>query len=538
METSNLRCDAVESNEVTRQDSNATVLHISQLPTELLAEMIRLALPSVDIMLPHMDVCVFVHVRGLYTMRLIAKQWQEIIDGTPTFWTYVLSTLPPHVNKATISRSGTCPLTIISAAMTSDNVDNHPSTDNFLGSLAHTYPRWSAYIGPVVSGYLDKPAAHLQTIILGEGHGTEAFELLGGSTTGLRHVDIRKAPIQWKAGLFTQLKVLKLEKVFSDGLTTTHLLEILRASPCLEHLELSLMHAAAIDHPPSSPVITFPHLRHIYFYLCRGDFIGAILRHIQAPACLQFNLTISLRYGEPKLPRFLNEDLWTFKELLRAIHNRYGSSEIILDSGHFEWNSPAPGARDHPAFSVFIFCRLPVPCIQWVENILQSDRGLSICFNCHTNMPREVYEILAPMQCVTRVEIDNTLIRQEVLIALGFAGEPQSANPSLPSLPCLRELVLGGRNWTAQNLLDMVRSRFNSRLWEGTGRTPLTISLPRRAFGPRIYPQAFVDLTTLAEIRGTDGIECVQFVGPEDLDGRLAITWNEETSAPAWGLRR
>ncbi|KAG8901745.1 hypothetical protein FRC01_009750, partial [Tulasnella sp. 417] len=135
MEVTSLGCNAVP-NETTRQTPGP----ISRLLTELFAEVIRLALPEVDFTHRSLVDQARLHVRRLYGMRLIAKRWQEIIDGTPTFWTFVVRTLPPHVHEATIRRSGTSPLVIVSKYELLPNGNARPasSVDDFLERLAHT----------------------------------------------------------------------------------------------------------------------------------------------------------------------------------------------------------------------------------------------------------------------------------------------------------------------------------------------------------------------------------------------------------------
>ncbi|KIO16010.1 hypothetical protein M407DRAFT_34356 [Tulasnella calospora MUT 4182] len=535
METSSSHWDPAR-NGATSQDPNSGVPPILQLPTEILAEIFRLVLPSVDFFPYVVEVESLAYVRMLYGMRLIGKRWQEIIDGTPTFWTFVLSALPPHINKATINCSDTGPLTIIYATRDFANGYNHPSAKDFLDAMEETFPRWSAYIGPCVAGYIDRPAPNLQTIVLWDPSesDTGAFDLLGGSTTNLRHVDLSRIHIQWETGFLTQLKVLRLAYVFHGDLTTTQFFDTLRASPGLEQLRLDDMYAT-IDHPPSLPAVTLPRLRYIQFYRCPHDFTGAILRQIRALSCSDFNLNILL--DDEGLHEFLNDGMGPFEELLHAIHERNGSSEIRLDMSDFEWDSSGEGVENHPTFSVFILCHSPVPCIHWVKRILQSDPGLGIRFISRTSLLPEVFESFAPMRCVTRVEIGDIWGRDRFLVALRFIGEPQRANPSLPSLPCLRELVMTGTRWTAQDLLDTVPSRFNSQLWEDIEPTLLTITLPRGAFDSEGEPQPILDFATLARIRGVNGVECVRFVGADDLDGTLAITWDEDASAPAPRLK-
>ncbi|KAG8915132.1 hypothetical protein FRC00_007562, partial [Tulasnella sp. 408] len=343
-------------------------------------------------------------------------------------------------------------------------------------------------------------------------------------------------PIRWKTGLFAQLKVLQLISVSHDDVrfTTTHLLDALRASPCLEHLELSSMYPA-IDHSPSLPTIMYPGLRYIRLYDCHYGFAGTILRHIRAPSCSELYLRVFADDDGQDLPIFLNEDLRNFKELMRAGHLLIGSSEITLDGYGFGWSSCAEDVVHLSTFRVYVFSERPIPCISWVEEILQGDPGLSIRFDFDEGIAQEVLESIKSMRCATRLEIEHLWSVEWCLLALKVISEPPSTDPSSPPLPCLQELLLYGIEWTSQNVLDMVRSRFNPLLWEGIKRTPLTIKMPRGAFLSNGLPRPIFDLTTLVKIRETDGVECIQFVGSEELSGSLAITWDERKSAPAWG---
>ncbi|KAG8924031.1 hypothetical protein FRC00_005575, partial [Tulasnella sp. 408] len=357
------------------------------------------------------------------------------------------------------------------------------------------------------------------------------LDLLGGSAKHLRHVDLYCIPVRWRTGLFAQLNVLKLVQMSLGEfkLTTTHLLEILRASPDLEHLELGEMDGL-IDHPPSSPVITHTRLRCINIYHCGHSFAGAILRRIEAPSCTKFYIDEALADGEEEHSTFLNEDLQNFKKILLAIHLHNGSSKITLDGEVFGWKSLAKNFAEHlPKSNVWLCCSSLIPCIGWVEDILQDNPGVNVRLKFNSTITQEVLQSIKPMQCVTRLEIVRSLWNDDwSLLVMKFIGEPLSTDPSSPPLPCLQEIFLNSAEWFSQSLLDMVRSRFNPSLWENTERTPLTIKISRKASSTKRLPRLMFDLTTIMKIRETDGVECVQFVGSEELDGTLAVTWDEE----------
>ncbi|KAG8913900.1 hypothetical protein FRC01_004331 [Tulasnella sp. 417] len=498
------------------------------LPTELLAEIFRSTLPSIDLMSDQVEARLHSYMQKLYGMRLVAKRWQGIIDGTPTFWTFVLSILPPHVNEATMLRSGNGLLAIVYAL--DAYTKGQPSAKDFFKSWAHTFPRWSAYRGPLLSQYLDKPAPRLEKVILrGSELGDEPLELLGGNTLSLRHVDLSNVSIRWRTGLFTNLKVLKLVQVghSTQELTTTLLLDILLASPFLEQLALVGVDATT-DTSSSYPIIPLPRLKFIRLSGCTYTFTGGILRQIRASSCTTFWLTAGV--DELDLPRLLGDDLRHFNELFRSIHKLNGSSEITLDLDGFEWTcSGGPRSEDNPSFIVVIFLDPATTCFHWVGRILQNDPGLTIRFSFGATVSQDVFESMASMRCVTRVEIEPLWTEDQILSVFRFLGDPLSASPSLPSLPCLQEILFDGTFWNVQKVLDMLHSRFNSLSREHVERTPLRIRVKPRGSRP------IIDLTTLIKIREMDRVESVQFLGPENVDGWLAITWDEEASKPAWG---
>ncbi|KIO15471.1 hypothetical protein M407DRAFT_34951 [Tulasnella calospora MUT 4182] len=293
------------------------------------------------------------------------------------------------------------------------------------------------------------------------------------------------------------------------------------------------MHVA-VDNPPPSQPITLPRLRYIRFVSCQENFTNAILGQIRAPSSTEFHVGVSLKLLD--ISAFINENIRPFQELILVTHRRNGSSKIFLYKNTFDWG--IPGGRPIQgglSFSVNIECNDPSLCIRWAESILLGDTGLSIEISdaSQFGLNQAVFEAIAPMRCVTAMELTCTWKVDDTLRVLEFIGKPLNADPSLPSLPCLQELLLEGFDLHAQVLLDMVHSRFNSVSWEGVERTPLTITIPPKSL-PYYYPGQILDVITLVKILETKGVERVHLVYKEELDGRLAITWNEQTSKAAW----
>ncbi|KAG9042450.1 hypothetical protein FS837_010843 [Tulasnella sp. UAMH 9824] len=339
VETSNTRYNEFQDERTTGIQTASPL--ISQLPPELLAEILQLALPSITLTVTLDEVRLFFYMRMLYTMRRVAKGWQDIIDGTPTFWEFVLDSLPTHVNDMTVLRSSNNPLYVMHAHSKYATAKIYPSPAAFFQAFTHVLPCWSGYHGPLVSEYLQDAVPLLQNLdIRGkfqEGSTVEPMELLGGFTTSLRHVQLYGVSIRWKMGLFTQLKTLKLEQLGWDGLMTTHLLDFLRSSPGLQDLRLRFVHAI-VNNPPSSQRITLQSLQSIVIYNCEDDMIVSILRQIQAPSCIKVYLNLQLE-DELSLSRFLNETFQPFQHVVRTLHKRVGLSKMKLSAFSFQWRT-------------------------------------------------------------------------------------------------------------------------------------------------------------------------------------------------------
>ncbi|KAG8913050.1 hypothetical protein FRC00_003163, partial [Tulasnella sp. 408] len=372
---------------------------ISQLPTELFVAILRLELLSTDSMAENTEYYASFYMRRLYSMRLVAKRWQETIDGTAAFWTFILSSLPPDVNNMTTIRSNNGPLSLIYSSQVSGNGINRLSPKDFLAAVAHARARWSAYSGPIVPEYLESPAPLLQQIKLWSnfvgGSGVKPLDLLGGYATSLRHVELSRVSIQWKLGMFAGLKSLTLEWVGQDGLKTRHLLNFLYASPYLEDLKLRNIYAAVEDTPPLA-LITLPHLHSISLFGCENDATECILRHICAPSCRSLFLSVFGSAADELIHNFLEDPGLPFEGILRAIHECNGISEFALHKYGFEWHTPAQDDKARK-FHVHLECASLVAGIRWVERVLGSDPGLSVKFGSMSNVSDAVLDAIAPM---------------------------------------------------------------------------------------------------------------------------------------------
>ncbi|KAG8949502.1 hypothetical protein FRC00_008106, partial [Tulasnella sp. 408] len=66
------------------------------------------------------------------------------------------------------------------------------------------------------------------------------------------------------------------------GLTTRHILGVLRESPFLEVLEMDRLRVQILPDDTVLAPISLPQLTRIILRWCKGDIVNHILRHIQA----------------------------------------------------------------------------------------------------------------------------------------------------------------------------------------------------------------------------------------------------------------
>lgn len=536
----------MDNNGSTLRSDQATILPrgrllppISQLPAELLVSVLHLALPQVEFTSTFGANTLQKYMRMLFTIRRVAKRWHEVVNGTPFFWNFILSTLPPHVNNATITRSADLPLAIVYDSSGDPNIHHHPSSEEFLETIAQTRTRWRTIVldsceDTCITGYLAAPAPLLQTVIVRSSwfspEELEPLDLLAGQTTNLRCVEISDSSIQWKIGDLTRLKALELARI-NHNLTAGHIVDFLRASPCLEKLVIEGDLALASSQS-SSPTIFLPYLRSLELEYDDSNATDYVLRHIRAPACLNFTVSLGGDEDEDEdYARFMNETLYPFREVLRTIHVKNGASEMAINFFGFSWRST--GVDGDVGFEISTGAFYP-PGILWVGQTLQEEPGLRVTFPYNPVLNDAVLVNIAPLRCVTRllVAVESGMDVRELL---HFLTLPLSPSASPPALPCLRELLIASTGWDAQDLLEMVQLRFSAFSKASLDPPLLSIKMRRGAFKWNGSPRPILDLFKLVKVRETKGVERVKFVGEDGTDGALAITWSEEASEPTWG---
>ncbi|KAG9041319.1 hypothetical protein FS837_012418 [Tulasnella sp. UAMH 9824] len=238
-------------------------------------------------------------MKSLFSLRLVSKTWRDIVDGTPSFWVVLTSTVPVNVNLTTLTRSGGAPL-IVHFGPSPIPAWNHlydtsVQPDEFTDLVVPLRDRWKVVCVdgdavPTVGKYLTSPAPMLETVRLHttpvSGVPRVALQLLGGETLNIQQLYLHGPAIliHWDFCTLRGLKHLRLAYIDGHGLTTDVILDILAVSPELEHLSIKSMSFPVSTAPPLHP-ISLRHLRTIEFMFLPGNGMFSLLRHIEAPHC-------------------------------------------------------------------------------------------------------------------------------------------------------------------------------------------------------------------------------------------------------------
>ncbi|KAG9043448.1 hypothetical protein FS837_009516 [Tulasnella sp. UAMH 9824] len=321
---------------------------ISRLPDEILATLLGLALPEVDVTIcfPAPGVCRS-YVMGLYALRRVSASWRDLVDGTPNLWFIVSSTTPIDIIAVCLSRSKACPILIhyendgewgdYGDSEDSEAQEAMKERTSFLQFSRLTIPHrhrwailWLKAASSLVFDQLKETVPLLHTVKLDSAGktappwlnpATSSETTLGVDIKTLRHVELRGGPAAWGWARFSGLRIWKLKELVGDGLTTQHILDVLRESPLLEVLVMERLRVQIFpDHTVHAP-ISLLRLMRITFRWCKGDFVNHVLRHIQVPVELIKEVSIAVRdWGSLQQIGLLTDGLASWSPLLRRAH--------------------------------------------------------------------------------------------------------------------------------------------------------------------------------------------------------------------------
>ncbi|KAG8956316.1 hypothetical protein FRC04_004396 [Tulasnella sp. 424] len=187
----------------------------------------------------------------LYGLRLVSKSWKELVENTPTLWTYVTATdYPIPVIRDCLRRSKNCPLriAIFYWPFLLDDSPPKPLTP-YLQLLQPHSSRWRSVSCTVcgepdpgnehVRNFLESPAPILQSIYASFGTRplVPTINLAGGQAKNLKHLDLQSIVLPWSSNLLSGLETFRL--VSQDIIPAEEIINLFAKSPCLRRFELS-----------------------------------------------------------------------------------------------------------------------------------------------------------------------------------------------------------------------------------------------------------------------------------------------------------
>ncbi|KAG9043447.1 hypothetical protein FS837_009515, partial [Tulasnella sp. UAMH 9824] len=277
-------------------------------------------------------------------------------------------------------------------------------------------------------------------------------------TEALRHVDLHGGPATWGWAHFRGLRVWRMKELYGDGLTTQHILGVLRESPLLEVLEMERLNVHILPGESMPTPISLRRLTRIIFAWCKGDFVNHILRQIQASPELIEEFLIAVRdwrFLEPI--GILTDALSTsWSSVLQNAHRtRRGSRFNLSDPRILLWTAKGSGKNFYFSF----FWVGAVAGVRWMMDVLsQGDEprpGVEIGCLGNILQDAEAIETLGSIKNIAIVEARAD--RNEKSLQILFQA---LSNRSTPGFPRLTNLKLQDWSWGTESIVKMLQARF------------------------------------------------------------------------------
>lgn len=507
---------------------------MGNLPVELLTQVLHRALPPIDTQaLVHPDACSD-YMQALYKLQLVAKRWKEVVDATPVLWALVSWGFADRQNVANMDKSQNSPLLVHCSGTTRDGPDDGVSCLHFLELIEPARHRWQvlwldSVLPEGLPRHLAEPAPTLETINLnccpGDFDNPEVFTLFGHHVSNVRSVSLMQLAFHPSPSPFRDLSYFNLYSTRGSRIAVDWIEEVLRGSPQIERLCLIDVDVQTPTAPKPIATIKLVHLKSLTTDQMDGSAIDYIIRRIEAPNCIQFQLAYDGERAEDYDPSLLLDSaLASFEPLLQDIFHRMPDPYLSIDENSLFWgqNGSLSWESDFTPFFHLGVEEVPfLAVIRWVDRVIDptrlgrdlSQRPLVGSLHITGTTPLadpEIASRLKHLQSVTQIsaEVSTADVRQ-LLRILGDAG-PE------PWFPYLRQLNVHAYRWEAKELLEMIRARLS----RPSPLVPqLTVTIQRHIF-PR-FPEAgnrvIFEPDILQEIRAIKGVNVV-YPGGENAD--------------------
>ncbi|KAG9047086.1 hypothetical protein FS837_003071 [Tulasnella sp. UAMH 9824] len=505
---------------------------VSQLPPELISLTVALGLPIADYLEGSAERSPRRYMETLASLAMTSRTWRNAVIGTPSLWGLLSTSLPSHINRISLERSGNCPLMV--EIITSISDQKPPNLDEFLDITVPHWSRWShalLYFSPPkrVIQHLSLPAPLLEKFGLWVyPKNLVPIDLFGGCAPRLQDISVYGTPLVWDSEIFRGLRKLRLESIVDELISSDHILAILADCPSLELLNIqeSEMAFSPLPPPSSGTPIQLPNLKTIIFVGVCVQAVGNILPFIRAPNCGYLQLEMDEEGVEPPFDTadFLSRSLSHFDTFLRSTIAFHGSSQLQLFQALTEW--VCSGVEfDAPCFVVHVPIIGTNPTVSWVSQYL--GHGLSPAHRMEViyrlrHVDSEDFaglQKLAGFPDVQRFITDLSLPSAEAI--LGVLGTPHDVTGP-PSFSGLEVLQLGGAyGWPFPEFEMMLKRRYGELERGVLEARPIRIvlALPfarplRGKFNSRLQ---FDHLSRIRTLRGVESVTLQSRFGPEGM---------------------
>ncbi|KAG9041810.1 hypothetical protein FS837_011705 [Tulasnella sp. UAMH 9824] len=506
---------------------------IGNLPVELLTKVLHDALPSIDTQaLEHPDTCLH-YMQALYKLQLVTKRWKEVVDATPVFWALVSWGFADRQNITNMDKSLNSPLLVHCSGRTRDRTDGGVSCLHFLELIEPARHRWQvlwldSVLPEGLPRQLAEPAPILENITLncfpGDIDDPEVFTLFGHHVSTVRFVSLMQLAFHPSPSPFHDLSCFTLYSTRGNTISVEWIEEVLRGSPQIERLRLIDLYVQTPTVMKPIATITLVHLKSLTMDQMDGSAIDYIVRRIEAPNCIQFQLAYDGERTEDYDPSLLLDSaLASFEPILQDLVQRMPNPYLSIDADSIWGQHPSPNFESDltPFFHLDVEEVPFLAVVRWVDRVVDPtrwDRGpaqwpfmgsLHITGTTPLADP-EIAARLKHLKSVTHIsaEVSTADIRQ-LLEILGETG-PE------PWFPYLRQLNVHAYRWEARELLETIRAR----LARPSPLVPQLTVIVRRQILPN-FPEAgnrvIFDPDIMHEFRALKGVSVV-YPGGEDAD--------------------
>ncbi|KIO32047.1 hypothetical protein M407DRAFT_216552 [Tulasnella calospora MUT 4182] len=526
---------------LTTIDQWNTTQPISQLPPELIPHIVALGFPIADYSGGSSERSPRHYMGALASLSIISRMWRNAIIGTPSLWGLLSSSLPSHINRISLQRSGNCNLMVELCPWTHGSVASR--ANEFLDMALPHWDRWShasLWFPP-----LDRIMTHLSTVapslevfylwVYPDEIPDSPINLFGGYAPRLQNILATRLPMVWDSEVFRGLQRLKLDSFENELISAGHILALLAASPLLEwfNIEDSDVGLSLLGSPPAQIPIQLPNLKIIGLDNIGIEAIGNILPFIRAPNCEVFWVKGYRQTDNPfDATDFLNRSLGHFDALLRFTLDFHESSQLTLLQGRIEWVCKSPLTPDARRFKIRIPDIKMNSSIPWISHLFGQGVDPAHRLRVFSRLVEVDAESLTGLRGLALLPNVQTLrmeyaqqAAEHILGLLGGANEI-AQSPAFPGLEVL--MLERASTWPFPVLESMLMRRYGEPGRGVTEMRPIRIVLAPPFANPLSGGrETRLQFEHLVRVRTLRGVESVTLGSPFGLEGMPACIYDD-----------